>query len=587
MYEQLEPEQRQIRILRVLPGDHGDPIRCTLRAAYLGDDPDYEALSYTWGDLNGSRSSISVDGQVVPVTLNLKAALRRLRQPANHRDLWIDALCINQADEQEKSHQVRLMGLIFSKASQAIMWLGDYAESEETDGDERNASEDSTAAGLTRDQVDKAFGLIEFTASGRHCHNGDDGAGVTSEERIMSVLEVNDRADALKGLMRVAWWHRMWTVQEFILPRHAVLMYGTQSLSRKTLIEGCRSSMIHNFTQCCAYEDIELTDYWHEVDLIRAIMSVSTYRDGTFWEALNIFRPRQTSDPKDRVYALLGLGSDLRPDYSLSLEDIFIGAVRNSIASTGLLHSLLRTTERRRSPTLPRWVPDWCADIPTEGWYSVYFSMSWYYLYGYYDAAGGTKAITREPSEKSALCVQGFLVDQIQAVKPQSWKDGIRAQILRCQALVDDTVKKHGETYPRGGTYDEALWRVCVADVVYSFKDGKPDYRRVTSEDEAYCRKLLRADDGKNLLGSSFFMVDKNFFATETGLLGLCDETVEVGDCVFVLPGGKSPFVLRPRGGKGADGTARYDYVGHAFVHGIMDGQVVTEGRDSAWISLY
>jgi hypothetical protein len=91
----LDPARHQIRILRLLPGTHHDPIKCTLWTADLDNAPDYEALFYTWGDLNGSRSAIHMDEHAVDITLNLEAALRRLRRETEHRDLRVDALCIN------------------------------------------------------------------------------------------------------------------------------------------------------------------------------------------------------------------------------------------------------------------------------------------------------------------------------------------------------------------------------------------------------------------------------------------------------------------------------------------------------------
>lgn len=578
IYEYLDPAQHKIRILRLLPGSHHDPIKCTLHTAHLSDDPDYEALSYAWGNLNGSRSTIRVDENEVGITLNLEAAIRRLRRETQHRDLWVDALCINQADDKEKSHQVRQMWLVFSKMEQGIVWLGDYVEENDDAGYDSGDTEITT---LTRNEVNLAFRLVEFMASGQHAPGNNEDHEDTGKPK-MSAEMMAAAAPALHKLMQVAWWQRIWTVQEFILPKQAILVYGTQHISRATMILGCQASLDHFFTRCCGFPDGSLRSYWDKLDSIRCIMRNGKYDDYIFWEALNMFRERGASNPKDRVYALLGLGSDLQPDYTLSLEEVFTGAVRASIETTGSLHSLLRTAEEVRSPEVPRWAPDWCAKLPSATWYSV--SMPWYYQFSYYDAAKRTKAKMRTPRDRSELCLQGFIIDRVRAVVPPPWNDGFKAKIAACQALADETSKRHENAYPRGGTYDDAWWRTAVADMMYYGDDTK--YLRAKPEDEALCREYLRSELARDLVGSSVQLTGKSFFATETGMLGLCGETVEVGDVVSVLFGGNMPFVLRPRDERADDGTMKYEYVGQAYVHSIMDGEVIEEERDPAWINL-
>lgn len=107
-YQQLDLRNRQIRIIRLLHGGLNDQIRCSLYTAYLDDRPFYEALSYVWGDSQVCQTII-VDGKVTDVTTNLWYALRRLRRRFSDRHIWVDALCINQEDKTEKSHQVNLM----------------------------------------------------------------------------------------------------------------------------------------------------------------------------------------------------------------------------------------------------------------------------------------------------------------------------------------------------------------------------------------------------------------------------------------------------------------------------------------------
>lgn len=94
-----------VRLMQLEPGD-GDEIHCKLRNVHLGDARvQYEALSYTWGSQIFQRFLLC-EGKVLPVTQNLYDALKRLRQPDRPTMLWVDAVCINQEDTQERSHQV-------------------------------------------------------------------------------------------------------------------------------------------------------------------------------------------------------------------------------------------------------------------------------------------------------------------------------------------------------------------------------------------------------------------------------------------------------------------------------------------------
>ena len=97
---------------------------------HLRDRPGYEALSYTWGDPLDTRTVMLKD-QPFQVTKNLEAALRNLRHrlihgtKSNDRVLWIDAICINQTDIQERNVQVRRMLDIYKSATRVVIWLGE------------------------------------------------------------------------------------------------------------------------------------------------------------------------------------------------------------------------------------------------------------------------------------------------------------------------------------------------------------------------------------------------------------------------------------------------------------------------------
>lgn len=115
---------RTIRVLDLLPGSEMDPISAELRPVSFDNLETYEALSYTWGT-SDNKIEIQVNGHPIEAGPNLFAAMTRFRDPTEIRTLWIDALCINQSSIEERTQQVRLMTLIYSKAAKVLVWLGE------------------------------------------------------------------------------------------------------------------------------------------------------------------------------------------------------------------------------------------------------------------------------------------------------------------------------------------------------------------------------------------------------------------------------------------------------------------------------
>lgn len=121
-----------IRLMTLLPGVRGTPLKCHITEHQDHSDTPYDALSYTWGEslpsegiaVCQSANTEHADGYI-SITPNLFEALLRLRSDDTPRTLWIDALCINQDDLQEKAQQVAHMGRVYSGASQVVVWLGE------------------------------------------------------------------------------------------------------------------------------------------------------------------------------------------------------------------------------------------------------------------------------------------------------------------------------------------------------------------------------------------------------------------------------------------------------------------------------
>jgi hypothetical protein len=122
----LDPESRWIRVFDLQPssGNEEDPIHVQLRAVCLDDNPSYSALSYAWGNPLPSREVVCEAGESLSVTENCYDALQQLRHNFRRRILWVDSICIDQADEEEKSHEVSLMRDIYNQAEKVYIWLG-------------------------------------------------------------------------------------------------------------------------------------------------------------------------------------------------------------------------------------------------------------------------------------------------------------------------------------------------------------------------------------------------------------------------------------------------------------------------------
>ncbi|KAI1419195.1 heterokaryon incompatibility protein-domain-containing protein [Xylaria sp. FL1777] len=313
-YTPLHPSKKQIRLLTLLNGEWNDKIKCKLFVASLDDEPKYEALSYVWGSQT-DLVDIDVDGVIFSATQNLYAALRRLREQIrgsgsneDSRTLWVDAICINQKDDEEKGHQVQLMGDIYSQTIQGLLWLGE--EPEEPQPIVSQEQEDEVArllkmSGDVLDGIAARFPSIKELSSmpevkprpGRddfkitrtrpeHWAPGFDPGrldeagklaleadsfyqvgcllmmlGLGSHLNWIAHLQyepddapVTFRTNTLQALHWLAtrpWWTRIWTVQECILPWDSELLYGPVRIPWRRFLTGISNFQKHR-TSCCA-----------------------------------------------------------------------------------------------------------------------------------------------------------------------------------------------------------------------------------------------------------------------------------------------------------------------------------------------
>jgi len=182
-----------VRLLRLLPHqDQNSRIECRLITFSLldqGSSHPYEALSYVWGSEDNKRPIYMGDNDELRVTANLYAALRHLRHCFVERILWVDAICINQADEDEKGQQVQSMAKIYAKASRVIVWLVDPPTRDAPD------KSDLAVDGSQADNGDQALEAIRAAAA------GEQGVGSPKDGR---------NQQAILTLLGCKWFQRIW-----------------------------------------------------------------------------------------------------------------------------------------------------------------------------------------------------------------------------------------------------------------------------------------------------------------------------------------------------------------------------------------
>jgi hypothetical protein len=287
--------------LTLEPGFPGSPIRGRLENVPLSKCSDlYEALSYTWG--HHAKHTVSVDERSYQVTDNLFEALHNLRQTISPRVLWIDAICINQLDNAEKSTQVMLMPEIYRNARTVQIWLG-------------------SATGYT------AFGMrvLSFLAGQEEIPVG------TSCSPLETFKIGTAEMKGLEDILNRPWFERGWVVQEAALSKKTTLNIGHMSLSWD------KSS---SFRFLKRIKFAEITPRWREdiqIDMrnLRQLLELGLrtlggYPDGgeshDLVDIVHEMRHRKVTMLADSVYSVLALaqdGRDFQVDYNHSVDEIY------------------------------------------------------------------------------------------------------------------------------------------------------------------------------------------------------------------------------------------------------------------------
>ncbi|KAH7411594.1 heterokaryon incompatibility protein-domain-containing protein [Phaeosphaeria sp. MPI-PUGE-AT-0046c] len=343
LHRPLEPTGRYIRLLDIQPSkDKSAPISCTLTHASIDSGPVYEALSYTWG-WPTPKVTILLDGQDFETLQNLAAALHRLRRYRKARTFWVDALCINQADNKEKSTQLALMNRIYNNATQVVVWLG------EPDDDNRSAMVSLATKNFSITNNVRIWRAQRKNGVQRAWRAGTNALLTGEVDRGIGALE--SEIGQVAQLLDRPWWRRVWIVQEVVLARKVVVMCGSDEVPWENIKARLRADTVFGLNSNSGQSKplrahngtiVDGTFKWpdseHDIlDKMRKAWGRGSWHL-SFYDLLFQFRRLQCTKPDDRVYAFLGLvtaeeSAGISVDYDLSLSQLYSLTARSLMAA--------------------------------------------------------------------------------------------------------------------------------------------------------------------------------------------------------------------------------------------------------------
>ena len=599
-YDTLSPLLSQIRLLEVLPATAiiAD-IQCRLTTVSLDmNKNEYEALSYTWGS-QSNKHSIFIDGMTMEITSNLDVALRYLRQKDKQRTLWVDAICINQADVDEKNQQVRHMRDIYANASAVLVWLG------ELDDDMEQAIQFFREPEVERDRrYSQAFKTLDSR-----------------------YIDPNRRDAPLASLARFfnkPWWFRMWVVQEVTVAKtDPLLICGEQCVPWDVAI---MTLELMSHDQVNAQEDRRsLTDPL----ALQSFTLLKSSSNRTLAFLLEATCNRKASDVRDRIYALLGLVSDpsqqtLEPDYNMAENVLFQKAMVSVFRSRRDLDWLLYA--RAENTT---YKPTWCIDFLQTTWLRAAYVQHWHVVppeekahYGVGATAGRDMIDFAYEPQSGSLKIVGTEVGLIESVHKttctaipllhrirESLTPSMEDSVKKIHHDIDTfTIDAHRALERRLGP-DEAsrkvtvgdIWKVAAADtLVERFNYLKLQYKPYTgwailemlaqrrlpirplskslpslelNEREDSARR--RTVQAQTYLEVANHAAGRYLFTTHTGFIGRASHQILKQDVLCILFGCQLPAVLR------LQENNTYELITFTYTDGIMSGEIF-EGENEA-----
>ncbi|VUC28772.1 unnamed protein product [Clonostachys rosea] len=602
-YEALT-ELSPIRLLQLEPASkHDAPLRASLLHTSFTSS-EYEALSYAWGDPIFDRS-IDVSGCSLKITKSLDMALRVFRHTTDVRAIWVDAVCINQQDDQEKGKQVAIMGRIFQDAIRVLVWLGP--------GTSKTAEAIEFLPELSSDAA--RFGVSNEVGKGRlHCKMPT--AAVSAQE--IDLIIAKAYATEVEPLLEV------------------MVHCGSNSLSWVDFARGVEV-LVASIYKASYSETGSSNETMHSKaatvrDLVNArdmlvMMRRPVHRYNTHLPkivASSQMSFRQCKDDRDRVYGMLALvrsDQPIVPDYSKTIAQVYtefatLTPLESSLFNAGLCYRGVSSLAKLISDR--HYLPSWVTDLrPSKPKWRPIFNT------GFTTSALDNRIYGVDPCYPTVLSITGAHFDTINKQygtktqpKCDSSIDYMEVIKVMRMLIAELVIHRRGEA---GSEFPEEVFQILtikhpdhkLSQLFYSvsrfldeseFQDDSwilevwRVYLRVCldSDGEVFQKALIGGNvetvsrEGRLGLRIHHYLCDlfsnHNVFTTTRGYLGLSPRESKNGDEVAVFNGCPTPFVIRDAGNVFYENKAvnnAFYILGPCYVYGIMDQEIYKRQHDS------
>jgi len=559
--------------------------------------PPYSTLSYTWDDQPRDQI-LSVGGSVLKVIQNINTVLPYLttRSPLSiwnvfaenqPQHFWIDGLCINQDDDDEKDVQVPLMHKIYTRARKGVIWLG----------------EGNTAI----DAAVEAIPLLvqKFSSYDSRLGFDDYSFGAHGIPRLSSPVW-----SGINHLLSRGWFSRVWTFQEAVLPQVIEFRCGRQMISfdglanlASLMMRASLSGTIEHLT-----DSQNTTKQTVQASMNRLYMIDAERRSrkrpsmDQFPLLLSEAWEWSCSNPLDHIYGLLGMAhpllqQEITIDYNKSPAEVYFDFSRIWIMQSKKLHLLHLVSPESRLPGLPSWVPNFSHLSVASPFFRSASTAG--YCAGYRRRNSHLDIVP----EFKTLHVQGFQVDEISEVLPCPWERNVNLtpQSKNASIALSLSWERHclalsQKAHKSGTEFPEAHWRTLIANK-YAYGspftgDGLESYHllrimltalapetsnTLTPEEQRLAATPMSSEQllAVQAFAEAFGYAGhaRSFFSTQGGRIGLGPTDAKYGDAVCILYSVCTPFVLRQlyddaRG-------SRIEVIGECYVDGCMYGECV------------
>ncbi|KAK6586663.1 hypothetical protein PZA11_001720 [Diplocarpon coronariae] len=607
-YKSLKNEEpnnkRHFRLLRILRGSPGERVACRLEVVSLDHPGEYEAVSYVWGDPTKSRN-ISIDGLNLNITKSAYDIIYRRRSTWQHRLIWIDQVCINQEagdGNLEKQYQVQMMKEIYQGAVRVLAFLRTDVETSEAD---RNAPTPLPDAYLVQSHFAELFYRHDILGY--------------NPEQFKSIYQHESKSaqwDALVAFFANPWFRRVWIVQEAVFAKSLIVFYDDICLDWKYLARAVNvlydQNLIQRFQSADPYAYSRLRANYnmglHNADSILEFRGEAKYGQAfTLGYALKMCAHAGSTDPRDKIYALLGMTTDtsretICPEYGLEVTPCMVYTrVMRLILSQSNQHqddeklhplTLAGIGFDRKIPDLPSWVPDWSQTSQPQFRDLDYWAGIKYPAYVHF--------LRETPS---VLLLDGFCFDKIKnlseplTLDPQWTFEAADVHLNEWFQTIEKLARSAAQDpYPftnepileafirtiigNSGSYGKdsiPSTEQCLADYAAfnTWREQKAEIlARIANGDEnmppeEFDRQILEMAERRGRFNrlSGITLLDKKFCMSAGGRMAAVPPHCQQGDIFAIINGARTPYVIREKG------NGEFSIVGCCYVHGAMYGE--------------